>query len=96
MFIRVKALIKGPITYGTGLAGSNGVPAIGWSGKWHIGSTNFTIKCTNARPSAPGYLFLGLAPLNLPTYGGTLLVGPPGLTVINLFSNASGQVNIPA
>lgn len=73
------------LEYGQGLAGSSGfVPELSGSGSVNLGQP-FSVRLENGLGGATAYLLLGTVSTNLPKFGGTLLVGPPGsLTIVPL------------
>jgi hypothetical protein len=90
MFVRARVLTEGPVVYGAGTAGTPGVPAIGSSGAWMIGSGSFAVTCSNALGGAPGFLGYSTSPASLPIFGGTVLINPAGLGAAFLPVVASG------
>jgi len=79
MFVRVRVLTEGPVAYGAGTPGAGGVPAIGSSGAWMIGSGNFAVTCANVAALAPGFIGYSTSQASLPLFGGTVLINPAGL-----------------
>lgn len=90
MFVRARVLTEGPVVYGAGTAGTTGVPAIGSSGAWMIGSGNFAVECTGIAGGAPGFLGYSTSPASLPLFGGTVLINPAGVGADFLAVVASG------
>jgi hypothetical protein len=95
MMVRIKVLTQGPVQYGTGLAGTSGVPNISWSGPWTFGSSQFAITVSSAKPSTPGILAYSGAPSSIPLFGGTLLIDLTAPTLMNVASNGAGNVSKP-
>lgn len=95
LMVRVKVLTQGPVQYGSGLAGTSGVPNISWTGPWTFGSSQFAITVSNAKPSSPGILAYSGAPSSIPLFGGTLLIDLTAPTLLNIASNAGGSVSKP-
>lgn len=83
-------------TYGTGCAGTPGVPIARWHSLPKIGAATFTIAVERGLPSATAVFMLGATQLNLPLPGGcTLLVDP----LVQLFTNTDvdgfGAITLP-
>ncbi len=79
------------IRYGTGKAGSNGVPDLDGSAIPVLGNS-IQLNVTNALPNAAVYLLFGDAPDNSTFDGGDLLVSHS--RVYNLHSNAGGSASL--
>jgi hypothetical protein len=98
--IRARVLTQGPKPYGSGLAGAAGVPQIGSSGPWNVGSTSFAVRCSSVAPGLPGALAFAAAPASLPLFGGTLLVDLAAPTIFPVLANGAGvaqkSIAIPA
>src|SRR5262245_60580039 len=74
---------------GQSLAGGSGAPLLTGSGSL-AGGTTATLLLTNAKPSAPALLVVGLSPLNAPFKGGVMV---PALTLtLNLITGAGGSI----
>ncbi|MFG0318249.1 MAG: FG-GAP-like repeat-containing protein [Planctomycetota bacterium JB042] len=80
--------------YGSGKAGTNGVPTL--SGSTPTLGGTFTLTLANGAPGAAGsLLFVGLAPIALPFDGGTLQTSP--LLTLDLPPlDAAGGLSLPA
>jgi len=77
-----------------GVGGTAGVPALATTGTL-LGSTDYTLNVSSARPVASSYWVLGLSAVNLPFKGGTLVPAPdfiigPFLTSFAGVLNLSG------
>ena len=79
---------------GFALPGTNGAPVLGMSGSLCDGTT-VDLSLTNANPSSPAFLFVGLRPLLAPFLGGTL-VPAPDLVIGGLSTDASGSLALSA
>lgn len=83
---------------GHALAGTSGEPRLTGSGTL-VGGEPMEIRLGNALPSAPAFLFLGIAALDFtPFYGGTLVpdfIAPPGQIVV-VTTNGHGGVTLGA
>jgi hypothetical protein len=79
------------LPYGTGKAGSFGVPVLASGTLPHVPST-WTLTLSNTLPNAPGLLLFGLLPDATPFDGGTLLVAP--LEILPIATDASGQFRL--
>lgn len=91
MFVRTKVLTNGPVVYGTGLAGTNGVPQIGFGGgPWYVGNDGFFVKCTSVKPNAPGLVGISTGTASIPLFGGTLLIDPLGVFYFTAIADAGG------
>ncbi len=80
---------------GFGLAGTSGEPQLVGTGDL-VGGNPMSIDLTDARASAPAFLFVGFTELYFPFfYGGTLVPdpNPPGLLHV-VFTNASGELSL--
>ncbi|MBM3976677.1 MAG: hypothetical protein FJ299_06770 [Planctomycetes bacterium] len=95
MIVRIRALTEGPVQYGSGLAGTNGVPNISWTGPWTMGSSQFALTVSSVKPVSPGILAYSAAPSSIPLFGGTLLIDLTSPTLMNVASNAGGNVTKP-
>jgi hypothetical protein len=95
MVVRIRVLTQGPVQYGTGLAGTSGVPNISWTGPWTSGSSQFAVTVSGAKPLTPGILAYSGAPSSLPLFGGTVLIDLAAPTLLNVVSNAGGNVSKP-
>ncbi len=80
--------------YGSGKAGTIGVPSLTTLGSPSIGES-CSLWVTNALPFAASFLAVGLAPAALPFDGGTLLVTPAALLPMPPFS-ATGTLDVSA
>ena len=83
-------------TYGTGCAGTPGVPIARWHSLPKIGAATFTLGVERGLPNATCVFMLGATQLNLPLPGGcTLLVDP----LVQLFTNTDvggfGAIALP-
>jgi hypothetical protein len=99
LFVRARVLTEGPIEYGAGTSGAGGlVPDVDSTGAWMIGSGDFTITCSDAAPSAPGFLGYSTAPASLPVLGGTVLVHPasPGASFVPVAASPTGTAAVTA
>jgi len=76
---------------GGALAGTAGLPALAGSGTLAAGSSG-ALALSSARPSAPATLLVGLAKLEAPFKGGTMVPSPQLL--IFLPTNASGGLDL--
>ena len=72
--------------------GSKGKPELLGSGLLSAGSDN-TVELANGNPSSAATLVFGLSQLNAPFKGGTLVPNP--LLLVNLFTDAGGDLNVP-
>jgi len=80
---------------GHGLAGVQGVPQLVGSGALVTGDV-VHVDLTGARPNAPVYAVLGLARVDLPFAGGTMVPAfllPTGV-ILNMGTNAAGEVHV--
>lgn len=93
--IRARVLTQGPKTYGSGLAGAAGVPQIGSSGAWSVGSTNFALRCSSVGAGLPGAMVFSAAPASIPIFGGTLLVDLTAPTIFPVLANGAGFAQKP-
>jgi len=75
---------------GLALAGTFGPPALSGTGSLLAGKPG-ALTLSNARPSAPAYLFIGPANGSAPFKGGTLVPVPPLMT-LSLFTNGAGGI----
>lgn len=85
------------VDLGLALAGAKGLPLLDITGTMEPGDP-ITISLTNALENTPAYLFIGLAELNLPFKGGTMVpavTAPLGLNLA-LGTNGAGAVTLPA
>lgn len=80
--------------YGTGKAGSTGIPAFAASGLPAIPSTSMLLQITNAKPGAVPLLFLGFSAIALPFDKGTLLTNPVVFLTLPPI-NALGRLDLP-
>jgi hypothetical protein len=97
MFVRTKVVTNGPIVYGSGLAGTNGVPQIGFGGgPWYVGNDGFFIKCTSVKPNSPGLIGISAGTASIPLFGGTLLIDPLGVLYFTAISDAGGVATTAA
>lgn len=76
--VRAKLCPQAPLvqTFGTGKAGSAGIPQLGSLNQPVVPSTNFMVTIGFGLPGALPLLFVGLQPLALPFDGGQILVNP--------------------
>lgn len=82
------------LTYGSGKAGSTGIPTLTGVNLPAIPSTSFILRINGALPGAVPILFVGVSPLALPFDGGTFLVNP--IFSITLFPiGATGRLDLP-
>ncbi len=77
---------------GGGIPGSNGALTLTGTGNLMANSPT-TIALTGAVPGAPGILFVGLAPLNAPLFGGVFWPTPDIL--INFNADGGGGLTLP-
>ncbi|MFO1051279.1 MAG: GEVED domain-containing protein [Planctomycetota bacterium] len=73
--------------YGSGLAGTSGVPEIGANGTASPGNAGFAVQLDAATPHSPAFLAAGLAPGSAPLFGGTLQLDPA--QVLDVFGSVS-------
>lgn len=92
MLVRIQVLTQGPVQYGAGLAGTSGVPNIGSTNPWTVGSANFGITVSSVKPGAPGVLAYAGAAASIPALGGTILINPTAITTLNAVANGSGSL----
>jgi hypothetical protein len=79
-------------TVGTGCAGSNGVPRLEVYGHPAVDVTGWELGVVQARPNSTTWMFLDLAPANVPLPGGcTLLLAQPILAAQHS-TDAAGRV----
>ncbi|MCA8974540.1 MAG: hypothetical protein KDC98_07445 [Planctomycetes bacterium] len=81
--------------YGTGGAGTNGVPTI--SSDFPVmraSGTNYAIHLRNGRPSALCALMLNLSSTNQTLFGMNILVNPVGVTNLIGTNNAAGEADV--
>ncbi len=86
-----------PERYGTGTAGTSGVPKSDWSGGHaRVGNSTFNLDLKGALGATPAVLLIGAAPASIPVFGVTLLVD---LTMPAIMSStvtsASGTASVP-
>lgn len=87
------ALVAAPWTaLGSGLAGVSGVPQLVGEGTL-IGGDTGSLSLSNARPNSSAALVMGVALLDAPFKGGTL-VPRPDLLIAGLPTDASGALDI--
>lgn len=87
-----------PSNYGAGTAGTLGVPGLDSGGQQSIlGNANFHVIVKNSVPGASVFYGFGLTQLNLPIFGGTLLVQPDVTlsAVIDIFGQSVVPLPIP-
>jgi len=66
-----------PSPYGTGLAGSQGVPSLDSAGQpSRVGNADFRIKLKNGEPASVALIVVGFSQTSVPFLGGDLLVVP--------------------
>ena len=75
---------------GHALAGSNGTP----TQDLHYASPTITIDLQGAPQSQPGFLFFGLARIDFPLAGGTMVPNPRA--ALALMASATGSFNLTA
>ncbi len=86
-------------TYGSGLAGVLGVPTLDTGGQpMKFGNGAFAIRLKNGQPISGMFLFVGLAPDQVPALGGELLVLPfkSFLRPVDAFGQARLPLGIPS
>lgn len=85
-----------PTNYGTGLAGTTGVPAIDSAGELSlIGNADFRAVVKNALVGATAYVGLGFASASAPIFGGTLLIVPQSVTAVTVDIFGQASVALP-
>ncbi|MCZ6596477.1 MAG: hypothetical protein O7B99_02445, partial [Planctomycetota bacterium] len=82
-----------PVNYGSGLAGTPGLPAIDSAGQpSQLDNADFVVAVKNGLPLATAYIGLGFAPDNSPLAGGTILILPSQIIPVTL--DVFGQVEV--
>ena len=90
--------------YGTGCAGTNGVPQINTNTIPWLGNSQFTIRVTTARPASPATLFLSLAQAQIPLGAGcTVWIDPFAANLLlpqssvptTVTTSAQGMASLP-
>lgn len=79
------------VDLGFGLAGTNGVPTLTGAGSLHAG-TSYSLALANARQNATAFLVLGIAQINQPFAGGTLV--PRVDSYLILPTDSAGELSI--
>ncbi len=77
---------------GFGLGGTNGMPLLAGAGPLTAGSVN-QFALSNAAPSAPAVMVIGLAAVFLPILGGTLVPSPD--VTLPIATDATGRATLP-
>lgn len=80
--------------YGTGCAGTSGVPRGQWASLPQIGSATFAVGFDAAQASTPAVLALGAVPLDLTLPGGCRLLVDM-LVTVGTFADATGAGAVP-
>ena len=81
------------IVYGTGKAGTNGVPAIGATSPPRVGNATYALTLASALANSNLGWFFGASPATIAFDGGTLLVNP--LAALGLVASATGSASLP-
>lgn len=81
-------------SYGTGLAGTLGIPGLSGSGIPLVGREITLVAGGSMSFITPGIVVIGLAPTSIPILGGTLLVDPLFTTVIPLLPGNFNTIRI--
>lgn len=82
--------------YGTGCKGAAGIPVLrGIGGAPKLGTSNFALDLTKARPKAVAVFALSAAPATLPIGRCTLLVSLAGSVLEGRLTDANGAARIP-
>lgn len=86
--------VPGYASYGSGLAGTLGIPALSGSGIPLVGREITLTVGGSANFVNAGVLVLGLAPSAIPVLGGTLLVDPLFTSIVPLLPGNSNRIRL--
>ncbi|MFN0207766.1 MAG: hypothetical protein ACKVS6_15770 [Planctomycetota bacterium] len=93
--IRAVVTTNGPVHYGSGVAGSNGMPTIDTTGVWKVGNTNFSFEGTKGPSNSTAYLGVSEAAANIAILGIVVWIDPATMFSLTAPTNAAGAWTLP-